>query len=336
MTHTGLRVEVGVAAPERFGNLLQHMTGSARHNVRLRERALRMGLSMSEYGLTATDGSVTTAADEEDVYAALGLAWIPPELREDRGEIEAAESGGLPRLVRLEDLRGEVHVHTDWSDGTATLRAMAEAGRARGYDYLGVADHSQNLAMASGLSRDRVLRQWEEIDALDATLGDGFRVLRCTEMDILADGRLDWDDELLAGFDVVVASLHSGLGRPGPEVTARVMHALDSPHVDAIGHPTGRMMGRREGARLDLEAVVARAAETGTLLEVNSQPRRLDLEPDAARLALAAGVRLLVSSDAHDPAALGLVRYGVMLARRAGAGPADVANTGPWTGLRKG
>lgn len=336
MTHVGLRVEVAVAPPERFGNLLQHATGSAAHNVRLRERARGMGLSMSEYGVTETDGTVRVAATESEVYATLGLRWIPPELREDRGEIEAAATASPPRLVALEDLRGDVHVHTDASDGTVSLEGMAAAARARGYAYLGVADHSRNLAMASGLTRDRVLRQWEAIDALNATFTDGFRVLKCTEMDILADGRLDFDDELLAGFDVVVASLHSGLGRPAAEVTARTLAAVDSPHVDAIGHPTGRMLGRRPGAALDLEAVVERAAATGTLLEINSQPRRLDLDSDAARLALAAGVRLLISSDAHSVEALDYLRFGVLVARRAGARPEDVANTGAPDALRAG
>lgn len=336
MTHIGLRVEVAVAPTERFGNLLQHATGSAAHNVRLRERARAMGLSMSEYGLLDAGGTVRTAATEPEVYAALGLHWIPPELREDRGEVDAAAGAAPAELVTLADLRGDVHVHTDWSDGTVSLEGMVAAARARGYAWLGIADHSRNLAMASGLTRERVLRQWEAVDALNATFDDDFRVLKCTEMDILADGRLDFDDDLLAGFDVVVASLHSGLARPAAEVTARLLAAIDSPHVDAIGHPTGRMLGRRPGAAVDLEAVVARAAATGTLLEINSQPRRLDLDSDAARLALEAGVRLLISSDAHSVEALDYLRFGVAVARRAGARPADVANTGAPDALRAG
>jgi DNA polymerase (family 10) len=328
MTQPGVRAEVAVAPPGRFGNLLQHATGSARHNVRLRELAVRRGLSVSEHGIAAADGAVALHPDESGVYAALGLDWIPPELREDRGELDLAATGGLPRLVEAADLRGDLHVHSDWSDGHATIEAMARAARDRGYRYLGIADHSVSLAMAGGLSPDRVRAQWEAIAEIDARL-EGITVLRCTEVDILADGRLDFDDALLAGFDFVTASLHGGLRRPRAEVTARVLAAVEHPHVDAIGHPTARMFGRRDGVDLDLERVVERAAATGTLLEVNGQPRRLDLETDHARLALAAGVRLLLSSDAHYPRDLAMVENAVTVARRAGAGPGDVANTRP-------
>ncbi|HWH14878.1 MAG TPA: DNA polymerase/3'-5' exonuclease PolX [Miltoncostaeaceae bacterium] len=334
MTHRGVRVEVAVAPPARFGNLLQHATGSAAHNVRLREMAVRRGWSVSEHGIAREDGDVAMHGDERDVYAELGLRTPPPELREDRGELLPADGDDpWPDLVRVEDLRGEVHVHSTWSDGTVAIAGMAEAAAARGYRYLGIADHSQNLAMAGGLSADRVRRQWEEIDEVNAALGGGIRVLRCTEMDILADGRLDWDDDLLAGFDVVTASLHSGLGRPGPEVTARLLAAIESPHVDVIGHPTGRMLERRGHAAVDVARVAEAAAATGTLLEVNSQPRRLDLDSEMARVALEAGARLVVSSDAHSVDALGYVRYGVLVARRAGARRQDVVNTGPWEGL---
>jgi len=334
MTHRGVRVEVAVAPPARFGNLLQHATGSAAHNVRLREMAVRRGWSVSEHGITREDGALDVHADEDGVYAALGLRTPPPELREDRGELaQAAGDVPWPDLLRVEDLRGEVHVHTTWSDGTASVARMAEAAAARGYAYLGIADHSQNLAMAGGLSADRVRRQWEEIEAVNAAMEGRIRVLRCTEMDILADGRLDWDDDLLAGFDVVTASLHSALGRPGPEVTARLLEAVASPHVDIIGHPTGRMLERRGHAAVDIARVAEAAAATGTLLEINSQPRRLDLDSDMARIALEAGACLVVSSDAHNPDALELVRFGVIVARRAGARAADVANTGPWEAL---
>lgn len=328
MTHPGLRIEVAVAPPERFGNLLQHATGSARHNVRLRELALRRGLSMSEHGLTAADGTVTVQADEAEVYAALGLAWIPPELREDRDELVAAAEGRVPRLVERADILGEIHVHSDWSDGRVDMATMAAAARDRGYRYIGIADHSQSLAMTRGLTPDRVKRQWEAIDALNAGI-DGITVLKCTEVDILADGRLDFDDDLLAGFDLVVASLHSGLRAGGAEGTARVLAAVEHPHVDAIGHPRGRMMGRRDGLPLDIEAIAERAAATGTLLEINGQPRRLDLDSDLARTALAAGARLLLSSDAHGPEDLWFLDLALRVARRAGARPEDVANTRP-------
>lgn len=326
MTHPGLRIEVSIAPPERFGNLLQHATGSARHNVRLRERALKQGFSMSEHGLAAADGTVTVHGAEEDVYAALGLAWIPPELREDRDELAVAARGEVPRLIERADVLGEIHMHSDWSDGRADMATMVLAARDRGYRYIGVADHSQSLAMTRGLTPDRVRRQWEAIDELNARV-DGITVLKCTEVDILADGRLDFDDDLLEGFDLVVASLHSGLRAPGPEGTARVLAAIENPHVDAIGHPRGRMMGRREGLSLDIAAIAERAAATGTYLEINGQPRRLDLDSDLARTALAAGARLLLSSDAHSPDELGYLDLALRVARRAGARPQDVANT---------
>jgi DNA polymerase (family 10) len=325
-THPGLRIEVSIAPPERFGNLLQHATGSARHNVRLRELALRRGVSMSEHGLTAADGTVTVHATEEEVYAALGLAWIPPELREDRDELEVAARGEVPRLVERGDILGEIHVHTDWSDGRADMATMVLAARDRGYRYIGIADHSRSLAMARGLTPDRVRRQWEAIDELNARV-DGISVLKCTEVDILADGRLDFDDDLLEGFDLVVASLHSGLRGTGDEGTARVLAAVEHPHVDAIGHPRGRMMGRRDGLALDIAAIAERAAATGTWLEVNGQPRRLDLDSDLARTALTAGARLLLSSDAHSPGELGYLDLALRVARRAGARPEDIANT---------
>ncbi len=331
-THPGLRIEVAVAPPERFGNLLQHATGSARHNVRLRELALKRGLSMSEHGLTDPDGGVTVHADEEAVYAALGLAWIPPELREDRDELTVAATGTVPRLVERGDILGEIHMHTDWSDGRADMATMVAAARDRGYRFIGVADHSRSLAMARGLTPDRVRRQWEAIDALNATL-EGITVLKCTEVDVLADGGLDFEDDLLAGFDLVVASLHSGLRASGAEGTARVLAAIDNPHVTAIGHPTGRMLGRRDGLALDIDRIAERAAANGTLLEVNGQPRRLDLDSDMARVALSAGVRLLLSSDAHHPDELGYLDLALRVARRAGARPEDVANTrlpGTW------
>jgi DNA polymerase (family X) len=331
MTHTGIRIELAAAPPERFGNLLQHATGSARHNVRLREIAVRMGFSVSEHGITDAEGAVALHADEVGVYALLGKQMPPPELREDRDELDAGFAP--PTLVSLDDLRGDLHTHSDWSDGRLTIAEMAAAARARSYAYLGVSDHSQSLAMTNGLTPDRVRRQWEEIAELNATFDD-FQVLRCTEVDILSEGRLDFDDELLAGFDFVVASLHSGLTRPGSEVTARLLAAIDHPGVDAIGHPTARMLGRRESAAIDLERVVERAAATGTLLEINSQPQRLDLDSDMARVALGAGVRLLISSDAHHSDGLGLLRFGVMLARRAGAAPEQVANTRDWDGLQ--
>lgn len=330
-THSGLRAEVSVVAREAFGNLLQHATGSAAHNVRLREMAVRRGLSMSQHGI-AGPGGASMHADEEGVYAALGLAWIPPELREDSGELEAAAQGLLPRLVTCEDLRGELHAHTTWSDGTLSVAAMAEAARRRGLRYLAISDHSQSLAMAGGLDPDRVHRQWEEIREVDAR-HDDITVLRATEVDILADGRIDFDDELLARFDWVTASLHSALSQPAERITARVLAAVESPFVDVIGHPTGRMMGRRGHAAVDIGRVAGAAARTGTYLEINGQPRRLDLDGAMARRALAAGAKLTIGADAHSEEALDYARFGVLTARRAGARAADVANARDWPEL---
>jgi DNA polymerase (family X) len=334
-THAGVRLELAIGPPASFGNLLQHATGSAAHNVRLRELAVRRGLSVSQHGILGSDGERLTHADEHEVYAALGLHPIPPELREDRGEIEQAREGPLPRLVERGDLRGDLHSHTRWSDGTQTVAQMAEAARERGYAYLAISDHSQSLAMAGGLDPERVRRQWEEIDAENARRDD-ILLLKATEVDILADGRLDFDDELLAGFDWVTASVHSGFAQDAERLTARALAAAASPLVDVIGHPTGRMLGRRGHAPVDLDRLIAAAVESDTLLEVNAQPQRLDLDAEMARRALSAGARITIGSDAHSGRALDLIRFGVLVARRAGARREDVANAGPWAELAAG
>ncbi|HSJ72731.1 MAG TPA: DNA polymerase/3'-5' exonuclease PolX [Miltoncostaeaceae bacterium] len=331
-THAGVRLELAVGPPEAFGNLLQHATGSAAHNIRLREHAVRRGLSVSQHGILGPDGQRAIHADEEGVYAALGLHLVPPELREDRGEVEAAREGPLPRLVERGDLRGDLHAHTRWSDGTLTVRQMAEAARERGYAYLAISDHSQSLAMAGGLDPERVRRQWEEIDAENARQDD-LLVLKATEVDILADGRLDFEDELLAGFDWVTASVHSGFAQDGERYTARLLAAAASPFVDVIGHPTGRMLGRRAHAPVQLAELVEAAAASGTYLEVNAQPRRLDLDAEMARRALAGGAWITIGSDAHSESAFDFIRFGLLVARRAGARPEDVGNTRPWEEL---
>jgi DNA polymerase (family 10) len=238
----------------------------------------------------------------------------------------------LEPLVALSDIRGELHSHTVWSDGTLSVAAMVETARARGYAYLAISDHSRNLAMAGGLDVDRVHRQWEEIAAENARRSD-ITVLRATEVDILADGRIDFDDELLAGFDWVTASMHSALTQDAERITARALAAVENPFVDAIGHPTGRMLGRRESAPIDIDRLAEAAARTGTFLEINGQPRRLDLDSAMARRALAAGVRLVIGSDAHSAAAFDYVRFGVLLARRAGARAEQVGNTWDWPAL---
>jgi DNA polymerase (family 10) len=329
LAHLGVRIELHTAAPAAFGALLQRRTGSAAHTAELGARAAALGLRLVQEGLAGPDGGIRRFADEESLYAALGLAPIPPELREGRGEVEAAAAGPLPALVAESDLVGDLHVHTDWSDGRDALETMVAAARERGYGYVAISDHSQ----ARGLSPDRVRRQWEAIDELNAR-GVGIRVLKAIELDILADGRLDFEDDLLVGFDFVTASVHSGFRQPRERLTSRMLAAIESPHVDAIGHPTGRKLGRRAPYPLDLELLMERAAATGTFLEVNSQPARLDLDDRLARMALEAGVRLTIGSDAHSAGELGFLRYGALLARRAGAGPQDIATTRSWEELR--
>jgi DNA polymerase (family 10) len=325
--HQGLRFDLRVVAPECYGNVLQHFTGSKEHNVALREDAQRRGLSISEYGVTVVEtGEVVTHATEEDLYADLGYQWIPPELRENAGELEAAREGALPTLVELGDLRGELHAHSTWSaDGTATVEEMARAAKSRGLSYLCLTDHSHYL-------RDgRLEAQWEEIEAVNATLGR-FRVLRGVEVNIRADGSLDLDDDVLAELDWVVASLHTALDR---NPTERVLSAMDNPHVDCIGHLTGRRLRKRPGADVDLERIVERAAQTGTALEINSQPDRLDLRDVHARLASEAGVSIPVTSDAHSTAALAYAELGVAVARRAWLTREQVLNTRSWAQIAK-
>jgi len=315
----GLRFDLRVVPPESYGNLLQHFTGSKDHNVALREAAVRQGLSVSEYGITTVEtGAVFTAQTEEEVYAYLGYEFIPPELRENSGELEAAREGRLPALIELSDLRGDLHSHSTWSaDGKSSLEEMALAARARGYAYLAVTDHSHYL-------RDgRLELQAAQIEGLNEELAP-FRLLRGIEANIRADGNLDVSDETLAGLDWVVASLHTSFDR---NPTERVVAAIENPHVDCIGHLTGRRLSRRDGADVDVEQVVERAAATGTALEINSQPDRLDLRDTHARLAGEAGVRICVDSDAHSTAALGYVELGVAQARRAWLTKKQVLNT---------
>ncbi|MCL4289989.1 MAG: DNA polymerase/3'-5' exonuclease PolX [Thermoleophilia bacterium] len=325
----GLRLDLRVVPPACYGNLLQHFTGSKDHNVALREEAVRHGLSVSEYGVeTAATGKVATHETEEELYVALGYEWIPPELRENRGELEAARAGALPALVRRADVLGDLHAHTDWSDGRVTLEQLVAAARARGQRYLAICDHAKRLGDG------RLERQTEAIRELDASLDD-IELLCGVEVDIRADGSLDLDDGRLAARDWVVASIHSGLRDPGPELTRRVLAAIESPHVDCIGHPTGRKLNRRPPSDLDLEAVVARCAETGTFLEINGQPDRLDLRDTHARLAAEAGVGIVLSSDAHSAAGLGYLDLAVAQARRGWLTAAQVVNARPWPEVKE-
>jgi DNA polymerase (family 10) len=328
-THQGLQVDLRVVEAGRWGTALQYFTGSQAHNVHLRAIALTQGLSLSEYALRREDGGEILCQAEDEVYAALGLPTIPPELREDRGEIEAAQAGRLPDLVELQDLQGDLHVHTDWSDGTRTVLEMARAAQASGLTYGLVADHSRSLGIAGGLGIEDLRRQQAEIAAANQELGGTFRLLAGSEVEIRIDGTLDFPDEVLAELDIVVASLHIGQRQPAEQVTARLLAAIRNPHVDIIGHPTGRLIGERAPADLDLEAVLRAAAETGTALEVNAYPKRLDLRDAHVQRAIELGAKLVISSDAHGTDGFSVLPLGVGTARRGWATAADVLNTLP-------
>ena len=327
ITNQGLRLDLRVVPPESYGDLLQHFTGSKEHNVALREQAQRRGLSISEYGVTVVEtGEVKTFRDEESLYAFLGYSFIPPELRENGGELEAARDGQLPRLVEVGDLLGEMHCHSTWSaDGKASIEEMAAAAAARGYEYLCLTDHSHYLR------EGRIEEQWREIEAVNAR-SKPFRVLRGIEANITAKGEVDVADDMLAELDWVVASLHTSLDRTPTE---RVLAAMDNPHVDCIGHLTGRRISRRPGAELDLDRVVGRALETGTALEINSQPDRLDMRAAHARLAGAAGVAIPVNTDAHSVKALGYAELGIGQARRGWLTKEQVLNTRSWAAIAR-
>ena len=330
LTHSGLSVDLRIVAPESYGDLLQHLTGSADHNVALRAYAQRLGYKVNEYNIEhLATGRKIFCPTEPEVYQTLGLAYIPPELRENQGEIEAAQAGTLPELIELSDLRGDLHVHSDWTDGRASLEQMVLAARARGLTYICFCDHSQSLAMTGGLSPERLLAQVEAIRRLDASVED-IKVLAGVEVDILADGRLDLPDWVLARLDFVTASIHSGFSQPESKIMERLEAAMRNPHVDSIGHPSGRLLGKRDPYRVDIEALARLAAETHTYLEVNGSPDRLDLSASAVRRAVALGARIVISSDAHSPDDFENLRYGVEEARRGWLRAADVANTQDW------
>ncbi|HEX7975498.1 MAG TPA: PHP domain-containing protein, partial [Anaerolineales bacterium] len=291
------------------------------------ELALKKGLSLSDQSFLKPDGSEILCATEEEVYATLGLRWVPPELREDRGEIQASKAGKLPDLVTVDDLRAELHSHSTWSDGKLSIREMAEAARARGRKVLAITDHSGSLGVAGGLSAEGLKKQRLEIDQVQSELGDSIRLLQGSEVEILADGSLDYPDEVLAQLDIVIASLHTGLRQPREQVTQRLINAIRNPNVDIIGHPTGRMIPNREGADLDMEAVFAAAVESGVALEINAHPARLDLDDIHARRALELGIPLSVNTDAHSASDLDLAFFGVATARRGWVGPKAVINT---------
>jgi DNA polymerase (family 10) len=334
-THSGLTVELRLATPAQHGNLLQHFTGSGKHNAALREAAVRRGLHVSEYGiLDDASGKTHQCATEQEVYALLGLAYIEPELREDRGELAAARQAALPPLIALEDIRGDLHSHTIASDGHNTISEMAAAARERGYEYLAITDHSASHGFGNAVSPEQLRRQIERVREANAQI-EGIELLAGSEVNVLPDGTLDYDDELLAELDWVVASVHTAFSMGAPEMTARIVEAIEHPLVKAIGHPTGRMIERRAPYAVDLDAVFAAAARTGTMLEINANPNRRDLSDVHARAARAAGVTLVIDSDAHRTQTLANMRWGIATARRAWLGPEDVANTRPYKQLLK-
>lgn len=356
---SGLQVDLRILPPESYGAALVYFTGSKEHNVRLRQRGVEAGLRISEYGVFKEDGKAKAeerakasgaaegdgtdrdppagetqfekriaGADEAEVYASVGLAWVPPELREDRGEIAAAAAGTLPNLVTLEDLRGDLQMHSTSSDGKSTIEEMLLACAERGYEYFALTDHSKALAMTGGLDAARVRLQWKEIAAVQKRHPE-IRLLRSLEIDILADGSLDLEDELLAEMDVVLVSVHSRMSLPAEEQTARILKAVAHPEVDILAHPTGRRLGHRKAMDFDVDAVLEACAEHGVAVELNANPERLDLKDTHLLRARELGIPVVISTDAHSPRGLGVMRYGIEQARRAWLQPADVLNTLP-------
>ncbi|MDE3134064.1 MAG: DNA polymerase/3'-5' exonuclease PolX [Acidobacteriota bacterium] len=329
-THSAIELDVRIVEPDQFGNVLQHLTGSKQHNMALRDFAVRRGLHVSEYGVLDDSTGIThRCATEEEVYALLGMEYIPPELREDRGELEAALGHRLPELVTAADLKGDLHCHTTASDGTASIEEMAQAARAAGYEYLVITDHSASMGFGADVSDDQLRAQIERVRELDATL-DGFDLLVGSEVNILPDGSLDYPDELLAELDWVVASVHTSFRMGQAEMTARIVRAIEHPHVDCIGHLSGRKILQRAPYEFDFEAVLEAAARAGTMLEINANPDRRDLGELHARDAAAAGIPLVINCDAHRTGGFEVVRYGIASARRAWLTPAQIANTRGW------
>jgi len=337
-THSGVPVDLRIARPGQLGNLLQHFTGSGSHNASLREEVVRRGLHVSEYGLLDdATGRTRTCASENELYGLLGFAYIEPELREDRGELAAARldgGGGLPDLLSLEDIRGDLHSHTVASDGHNTIDEMALAARERGYEYLAITDHSASHGFGNDVSPAQLGRQIELVREANARI-EGLRLLAGSEVNVLPDGSLDYEDELLGELDWVIASVHTAFGMTEQAMTERMIAAIEHPLVDAIGHPTGRLIERRAPYAIDLEAVFAAAARTGTMLEINANPDRRDLSDGNARAAAAAGVRIVIDSDAHRTRTLQNMRWGVATARRAWLTRADVVNTRTWRQLQR-
>jgi DNA polymerase (family 10) len=327
------QIDLRVIDEDSFGAALQYFTGSKAHNIKLRDIAKGMGLKVNEYGVFRGDEKVG-GREEEEVYAAVGLSWMPPELREDRGEIEAAMKNALPELVTIEQIKGDMHVHSDFSDGNATIAQLAERAQAFGYKYLAVTDHSQSLKIAHGLTPERVEEKRELVQRINSKL-KGLTLLLGTEMDILSDGALDYPDKLLEKFDWVVASIHSGFKQPREKITQRIVSAMRSPLVDCIAHPTGRLIGQRAAYEVDVEEILEVAAETKTAIEINANSERLDLDDVGCKRAKQLGVMLAIGTDAHKLEHMNMLRLGVTVARRGWLEPPDVLNTLPLKKLRR-
>ncbi|OQY87690.1 MAG: hypothetical protein B6D38_11685 [Anaerolineae bacterium UTCFX1] len=332
----GVRAQVWAYPPKEFGTALQYATGSKDHNVKIRQLALNKGLSLSDHSFKRVkDGKEFFCANEEDVYRTLGLPWIPPELREDRGEVEAAQANDLPKLILLKDLKADLQMHSTWSDGKLSIAEMARAAAKRGMKVIAFTDHSASLGVANGLTMDDHKRQAAEIKKVQKQLGDDILILHASEVEIKADGSLDYPDEFLASLDLVLASLHTSLRQPREKATERMLNAVRNPHVDIIGHPTGRLIPDREGADLDMDAILQAAAESGVALEINANPARLDLDDAYARRAKELGIPLSINTDAHSEEDMDLRFYGVAIARRAWLTKNDAINCWPTDKLLK-
>ncbi len=328
----GLQVDLRVVDEDAYGSALQYFTGSKAHNIHLRELAKKKGLKISEYGIFKGEKR-TGGKTEDDIYKALGMDWVPPELREDRGEVEAARARKLPKLLELRDIKGDLHVHSNWSDGTSTFKEIAEHARRRGYSYVVVSDHTKTLKIANGLTEERLLKEIAEIDKLNETIS-GITLLKATEVDILSDGSLDMSDKVLSRLDIVVASVHSGFKQPREKITKRILSAIENPYVTIIGHPTGRVITSREGYDVDLEKVLEACAKTGTAMELNAYYDRLDLNDINCKMAKDAGVKIAISTDTHHIEQLWMMELGVGIARRGWLETKDVINAWPLEKLK--
>jgi len=330
-----IQVDLRIVEHRSYGTVLQYFTGSKEHNVRLRQAAIDKGYSLSEYSLKRIKDGVDLFFDrEEDVYGALGMQYIPPELREDVGEIEAAMQGKLPRLVELPDLKGDLHIHSTWSDGRSSIEEQAKAAQALGFEYIAICDHSPSMGIAGGLSPEELDRKIEAISAINDEM-KGIAVLVGAEVDIKADGELDYDDDLLAKCDVVVASIHTAQQQKQRTITGRMITAIENKNVDIIAHPTGRIIGQRDPYEIDMAAVLEAAAKSGTAMEINAYPSRLDLNDIWSRMAKDLGVRLAINTDAHDVEQMKVMRYGINVARRAWLEKKDVLNAMSLQELKK-